>query len=110
MTDTATSRLPARRADVDRTDHKARLEAAIEQQRIDILVEASRWREAGHYLDDGWHKLMQARTPLLIGGGLLLYRGIRHPASVARLARRLVAGALLVSRARPLLRLIRRVT
>ncbi|MDR9440882.1 MAG: YqjK family protein, partial [Halomonas sp.] len=83
---------------------KAELEHAIEQQRVDLLVAASRWRSASRSLDRGWHTLIRYRTPLLAVGGLLLYRGVRRPGGVVRLAGRLTTGALLVKRAHRLLR------
>ncbi|MDI5987058.1 YqjK-like family protein [Halomonas sp. M4R5S39] len=106
MTETRASRLPARRTDtaLDRVERKAHLEATIEQQRIDILVEASRWREASRPIDDGWRALMRFKVPLYTVGGMLLLKGSRHPHSVLRVARRLAAGALLFRRVRRLLR------
>jgi len=86
-----------------RAERKAQLLATIEQQRIDILVDANRWREASRPIDDGWQRLMRFK-PLLIGaGGVLLLHGARHPNRLVRLARRLAAGALVISRARRLL-------
>ena len=100
MTDAAP---PARRADVV-ADRKAHLEAAIEQQRIDILVAANRWREASRPIDDGWQALMRFKAPLYAAGGVLLLQGARHPRSLLRVARRLAAGVLLFRRVRRLLR------
>lgn len=99
---------PETRKAISRTDHaddsgaslalrKAQLEAAIEQERVDILVEASRWREAGRPIDDGWHLLMRFRVPLYIAGGALLLKGARHPSALIRLARRLATGRVLAS-------------
>ncbi|WP_254277150.1 YqjK-like family protein [Halomonas sp. 3H] len=100
------ARLPARRDEAlrPRAVQKARLEARIEQQRVDILVEASRFREAGRPIDDGWHTLRRFKAPLYALGGVLLLRSARHPNSLLRVARRLVAGGLLLRRARRLLR------
>jgi hypothetical protein len=86
---------------------KARLEAEIEQQRVDLLVAASRWQEASRPIDAAFHELMRFKAPLIAVGGLLLYRGTRHPGSVARLGRNLTAATLLASRARRLWRLLR---
>ncbi|MEQ5802613.1 YqjK-like family protein [Halomonas sp. H10-9-1] len=83
---------------------KAELEAQIEQQRVDILVAASRWRSATQPIDDGWHNLMRFKAPLYAVGGLLLLRLGRHPGRLLRLGRRAATGALVVNRARRLLR------
>ncbi|QTF91542.1 YqjK family protein [Halomonas sp. BM-2019] len=101
-----TAEPPARRdaAGHGQTERKARLEAEIEQQRIDILVEASRCREASRPIDEGWQTLMRFKAPLLALGGLLLMKSARHPNSLLRVAKRLAAGALLLRRARRLLR------
>ncbi|WP_163559633.1 YqjK family protein [Halomonas sp. NO4] len=90
-----------------RAERKARLLATIEQQRIDILVDAHRLREASRPIDDGWHSLMRFKTAFIAAGGVALFQGARHPHSLVRLARRAVAAALLVNRARRLLRLVR---
>jgi len=87
-----------------RADIKAELEERIEQQRVDILVEASRWRTATRPLDDGWRTLMRFKAPLYAAGGLLLLRLGRHPGRLLRLGRRAAAGALVVNRTRRLLR------
>ncbi|WP_163576743.1 YqjK-like family protein [Halomonas faecis] len=106
-----TTRLPAeassRHPTPDRAARKAQLIATIEQQRIDILVDAHRWREASRPLDDGWHHLMRFKTAFIAAGGVALYQGTRHPHSLIRLVRRGLAGVLLVNRARRLLRLVR---
>jgi hypothetical protein len=105
------TRLPARRdltepsrALPSRSEHKEQLEARIEQQRIDILVEASRYREASRPIDEGWQALMRFKAPLYALGGVLLLKSARHPNSLLRVTKRLAAGALLLRRARRLLR------
>ncbi|PMR77643.1 YqjK family protein [Billgrantia endophytica] len=90
-----------------RTERKATLLTTIEQQRIDILVEANRWKEASRPLDDGWRHLMRYKAPLLAIGGLLLLRSARHPSSLIRMGKRAAAGALLLNRARRLLQRFR---
>lgn len=101
-----TTRLPARQeaAPPPRAERKAQLNARIEQQRIDILVEASRYREASRPIDEGWQTLMRFKAPLVALGGVLLLKGARRPNSLLRVARRLTAGALLLHKARQLLR------
>lgn len=86
-----------------RAERKARLEAAIEQQRVDILVTANRWREASRPLDDAWRVVARFKAPLYVLGGVLLLRATRHPAPLLRLTKRLGAGALLLRRVRRLL-------
>ncbi|MGM0535881.1 MAG: YqjK family protein [Pseudomonadota bacterium] len=88
----------------ERRARKAELEHLIEQQRVDLLVAASRWQSASRSLDRGWKILSRYRTPALALGGLLLYRGARRPGGIVRLAGRLTTGALLLKRARRLLR------
>ena len=88
----------------ERLARRAELEHAIEQQRIDLLVAAHRWRTAESTLDQGWRFLSRHKTPLLVACGLLAYRGLRHPGGAARLARRLTTGLLFAKKARDLLR------
>ncbi|WP_404298067.1 YqjK family protein [Halomonas sp.] len=99
------SRLPARHeaSALSRAERKAQLEARIEQQRIDILVEASRYREAGRPIDEGWGMLVRFKVPLLALGGALLLESARHPNTVLRVVKRLAAGGLLLRRARRML-------
>ncbi|QFU01178.1 hypothetical protein FIU83_05955 [Halomonas sp. THAF5a] len=88
----------------DRKARRAELDHAIEQQRIDLLVAAHRWRTAERTLDRSWRFLSRHRTPLLVAAGLLAYRGLRHPRGAVRLARRLTAGVFFAKKARDLLR------
>lgn len=88
---------------LSRAERKAQLLATIEQQRIDILVDANRWREASQPLDAGWQHLMRFKPLMIAAGGVLLLHSARHPNRLVRLARRLAGGALVVSRARRLL-------
>ncbi|MFN2330680.1 MAG: YqjK-like family protein [Halomonas sp.] len=97
---------PPRRSEVpklSRGEHKAQLEARIEQQRIDILVEASRYREASRPIDEGWQTLMRFKVPLMVLGGALLLKSARHPNTLMRVVKRLAAGGLLLRRARRML-------
>ena len=89
-----------------RAERKARLEASIEQQRIDMMVEASRWQEASRPLDDAWRGVMRFKGPLYAIGGFLLLRGSRKPGSLARLTHRVEGGVILFNRARHLLRML----
>ncbi len=88
----------------ERRARKAELEHAIEQQRVDLLVAASRWQSASRSIDRGWHALLRYRVPLLLVGGTVIYRTVRRPGGVVRLVGRLATGALLVKKARRLLR------
>lgn len=89
---------------VERRARKAELEHAIEQQRIDLLVAASRWQSSSRSIDRGWQVLMRYRVPLLLAGATVIYRTARRPGGVVRLAGHLATGALLVKKARRLLR------
>ncbi|MGQ4877494.1 YqjK-like family protein [Billgrantia sp. LNSP4103-1] len=86
-----------------RAERKAELLAAIEQQRIDILVEAERWQHACASLGAGWQQLRRYRGPAILLGGAMLVVSARHPASLIRVAKRLTTGGLLLNRARRLL-------
>lgn len=85
-----------------RAERKASLLATIEQQRIDILVESSRWREASRSIDDGWRSLMRFKGVIIAAGGLVMLQSARHPSSLVRVGKRIAAGALLFNRARRL--------
>jgi len=87
----------------ERQARKAELEHAIEQQRVDLLVAASRWESASRTIDRGYHVIMRYRTPLLMAGGMLVYHGLRRPGGVARMVGRLTTGLMLAKRARRLL-------
>lgn len=87
-----------------RAERKAALESRIEQQRVDILVAAGRFRTATQPIDDGWHTLMRFKTPLVALSGLIALRLVRRPGRLLRLGRRATAGALVLNRARRLLR------
>ena len=90
-----------------RPQRKAELIAALEQQRIDLLVESERWQQASTRLDAGWLQLARDRNVLYLAGGALLLSSARRPKSLLRVAKRVAAGGLLLSRGRRLLRLIR---
>nr|WP_163502478.1 YqjK family protein [Halomonas socia] len=91
-----------------RRQRKAALETQIEQQRVEIMVDAARWRAASSGIDDGWRQLQRFKAPLYALGGMLLIRSAKHPRSLVRIAKRAAAGILLMRRARRLLRLTRR--
>ncbi|MDR5868065.1 YqjK family protein [Halomonas koreensis] len=83
---------PSRRA------RKAALEAEIEQQRLDLLVAAERWRAAARPLDAGWQAIRRRRGAALAGAGLLLWWGLRRPARLKRLGRGALLAALTARR------------
>lgn len=87
-----------------RSDEKTALEERIEQQRVDILVEAGRWQTATQPLDGGWHRLMRFKTPLYALGGLLALGLGKHHSRLLRYGRRATASALVINRMRRLLR------
>lgn len=88
---------------ISRADEKAVLEERIEQQRVDILVEASRWQTATRPIDSGWHTLMRFKVPLYAAGGLLLLGLGKHHSRLLRYGRRATASALMINRLRRLL-------
>ncbi len=87
-----------------RRERKALLLEHIEQQRIDILVEAKRWKAAGQSLDALWQQARRHRGLLYLAGGALVVASARHPRGLIRLTRRFATGVLLIHRARRLLR------
>ncbi|MFG6175803.1 YqjK family protein [Halomonas sp. THAF12] len=72
----------------ERRARKAALEAAIEQQRLDLLVEARRWQSAARSLEVGWQAMQRYRLPAIGGSALLLWWSLRHPAAAKRIAKR----------------------
>lgn len=86
-----------------RAQRKAELVAAIEQQRIDLLVEAERWQYASISLDAGWQHIKRYRGLAYLAGGTMLVGAARRPDSLLRIFKRLAAGGLLLNRARKLL-------
>ncbi|MBB3140200.1 YqjK-like family protein [Halomonas organivorans] len=72
----------------ERRARKAALQAAIEQQRLDLLVEAERWQSAARPLEAGWQTMQRYRLPAVGGSALLLWWSLRHPGAAKRLARR----------------------
>lgn len=88
----------------DRSERKALLLKRIEQQRIDILVETSRWQTASRSIDALWQRARRYRGLLYVTGGALVAGGLRRPGSLVRLSRHLAAAGLLVYRIRRLLR------
>ncbi|MDR5904884.1 YqjK family protein [Franzmannia qiaohouensis] len=88
-----------------RRQRKAALETQIEQQRIDIMVESSRWLGATQQIDRTFRRI---KLPTYTLGGLALLASARHPHALVRFAQRGVAGVLLLRRAQRLLRMLRR--
>ncbi len=85
-----------------RKAEKAALEACIERQRVDLIVESSRWREATRGIDHAWHAIARWKGPLYAVGGIVLIATARKPGALKRWARRGVAGAFLAQRVRRL--------
>lgn len=88
---------------LSRQQRKDELEAHVDQQRIELMVHAARWRRGAAPLDRACHRLWQWRIPLLAIGSLALIPVARRPGSVVRLGRQLVFGALAVDRMRRML-------
>ena len=81
---------------------KQALEARIERQRIDLIVESSRWRAATRGIDHAWDVIVRWKVPLYTVGGLLLIAAARKPGGLKRWSKRALAGAFLARRARRL--------
>ncbi|GHE19954.1 YqjK family protein [Halomonas urumqiensis] len=94
----------AARAQPSRAQRKRMLEERIEQQRVDILVEASHWHDASRPIEDGWKTLMRFKGPLYAIGGFVLLRKARGAGSLMQIARRLTSGVLLFRNVHRLLR------
>ncbi|RAH37502.1 YqjK family protein [Halomonas sp. SL1] len=92
----------------ERRARKAALEAAIEQQRLDLLVESEHWHQAARPLEAGWQSLQRYRLPAVGGGALLLFWSLRHPAAAKRLARRSLFVAVTARRLKRLQRFLPR--
>lgn len=86
---------------------KQALEARIERQRIDLIVESSRWHAATRSIDHAWDAIVRWKVPLYTVGGLLLIATARKPGALRRWARRGVAGAFLAQRVRRLVSALR---
>ncbi len=79
---------------------KQALEARIERQRVDLMVESTRWHAATRSIDHAWAAVVRWKVPLYTVGGLLLVAMARKPGALTRIARRGLAGAFLVQRVR----------
>ncbi|WP_136247530.1 YqjK family protein [Halomonas borealis] len=93
-------------AKAERQARKAALEASIQQQRLDLLVEAEHWHRASRPLEASWQAVQRYRLPALGGGSLLLWWSLRHPATAKRLARRSLSIMVIARRAQWLRRLL----
>lgn len=97
------SQKPSQQRGPSRQERKAELEALVDQQRLELMVYAARWRRSVAPMDRAFHRLWQWRTPLLAVGSLALIPVARRPGSVLRFGRKLVFGALAVDRVRRML-------
>ncbi|PAU77981.1 YqjK family protein [Halomonas salipaludis] len=88
-----------------RRQRKAALETQIEQQRVDLMVESSRWLGATQQIDSTFQRF---KLPTYALGGLALLASARHPHALVRFAQRGIAGVLLLRRAQRLLKMLRR--
>ncbi|SHM41169.1 YqjK family protein [Vreelandella subglaciescola] len=101
--------MPARNADPDNTTQrpsraarKRELLDALEQQRIDIMVEGIRLERAAAPLDRGWQQISRYKTPLLIAGGGVAYRLVKKQGPIIRIGRRALAAYMMVRNLRRL--------
>ena len=81
-------------------ERKARLEMRIEQQRIDVLVNAERWRHATRKIDALYHTAQRWKAPLYGIAGVVIWRSLRHPKGLKRLAGRAFGLAMTARRLR----------
>ncbi|WP_148254334.1 YqjK family protein [Aidingimonas lacisalsi] len=86
-----------------RRQRKAALETRIEQQRIDMLVDAHRWHDASRSIDDVWHEAMRWKAPIYAISGLVLWRGVKNRNTLLRYGRRGFTVWMLMKRMRKLL-------
>ena len=90
-----------------RKAEKAALEACIERQRVDLIVESSRWREATRGIDHAWHAIARWKGPLYAVGGIVLIATVRKPGALSRWARHGMAGAFLAQRIGRVVKILR---
>ncbi|WP_168013250.1 YqjK family protein [Halomonas salinarum] len=83
---------------------KALLEARIEQQRIDVLVDAERWRHATQKIDAFYHAAKRWKAPLYGIAGVLAWQSLRRPKGFRRLAGRAFGLAMTARRLRRLIK------
>lgn len=83
---------------------KALLEARIEQQRIDVLVDAERWRHATQKIDAFYHAAQRWKAPIYGFAGVFAWQSLRRPKGFRQFAGRAFG---LVMMARRLRRLIK---
>lgn len=68
--------------------HKAVLLGEIHQQRLDLQRSCEDWTDATTSLDRGWFTLLNLRTWLMAGSGVMAVWSVRHPRFLGRVARR----------------------
>ncbi|WP_304525135.1 YqjK family protein [Halomonas sp. I5-271120] len=83
---------------------KALLEARIEQQRIDVLVNAEHWRHATQGIDAFYHAVLRWKAPLYGIAGIIAWRSLRRPKGVRRLAGRAFGLAMTARRLRRIIK------
>ncbi|WP_192036397.1 YqjK family protein [Halomonas sp. YLGW01] len=79
---------------------KALLEARIEQQRIDVLVSAERWRQATRRIDALYHAAQRWKAPFYGLAGVMIWQSLRRPKGLRRLAGRAFGLAMTARRLR----------
>ncbi|WP_458527428.1 YqjK family protein [Onishia taeanensis] len=83
---------------------KALLEARIGQQRIDVLVEAERWRHATLKIDALFHTAQRWKAPFYGIAGVMLWQSLRRPKGVRRLVGRVFGLAMTARRLRRIIK------
>ncbi|MEH0833975.1 YqjK-like family protein [Pectobacterium cacticida] len=73
-----------------REREKAQLLRHIQQQRLDLAAAKRHWLATTARYDRGWRNLMQWRKFWIVGSGLIVLYGVRHPRRMILWGRRLV--------------------
>ena len=87
-----------------RNERKQALLQTLEQQRIDIMVDGLRLQRAAAPIDNTWQQVMRFKKPLLLLGGVLVWRFARHPGRLASTGKKALAGYAVAKKLRHLTR------
>ncbi|AUH02283.1 cell division protein FtsH [Prodigiosinella confusarubida] len=69
---------------------KAHLLRTIEQQRLDLSAEKTRWLYSTRHADHYWRMMMDVRKYLILGSGLAVLLGFKHRGRLNRWLRKAV--------------------
>lgn len=85
-------------------ERKAQLETRIEQQRIEVLVNAEHWRHATRGIDAFYHAVLRWKAPLYGIAGVMAWRSLRRPKGFRRLTSRALGLAMTARRLRRIIK------